>query len=113
MWLRTSWKAKKRNVGHIMVEGGMSKDEAAGRQGTYKAEGAGCQGMYKAKGAGRQGMHEGAGRQGMYKAKGAGRQGMYCHIHPHLLDHLLQLLVKAGLLVAHPGLGHLSVRYLE
>ena len=37
----------------------------------------------------------------------------YCHVHPHLLYHLLQLLVKAGLLVAHPGLGHLSVRYLE
>ena len=32
---------------------------------------------------------------------------------PHLLDLLLQLLVKAGLLLAHPGLGHLSVCCLE
>ena len=32
---------------------------------------------------------------------------------PHLLDLLLQLLVKAGLLIAHPGLGHLSVCCLE
>ena len=36
-----------------------------------------------------------------------------CHVLPHLLDHLLQLQVKAGLFVAHPGLGHLSVRCLE
>ena len=32
---------------------------------------------------------------------------------PHLLDLLLQLLVKAGLPIAHPGLGHLSVCCLE
>ena len=37
----------------------------------------------------------------------------YVHVLPHLLDHLLQLQVTAGLLLAHPGLGHVSVCCLE
>jgi hypothetical protein len=76
---RAREKARKRNIRHTAVEGGMYKDKGTGRHGRIKAEGAGRGDMYKDEGTGHSDMYKdgGAGCQRRNKAKAAGLSRMY------------------------------------